>query len=145
MVDCPFCKIVSGEIPSTKVYEDDEHLAFLDIRPQSPGHTLVIPRKHRRWVWDVPNVGAYFEVVRMIARAMQQAFPRKYIPALWAKKCHTHTFGCIPLQAGRKATRAISSRMRKQSATHLGRNDPEFWASSSPTFFVQRLMRLVQP
>jgi histidine triad (HIT) family protein len=74
MVDCPFCKIVSGETPSTKVYEDEEHLAFLDIRPQSPGHTLVIPRKHQRSVWDVPNVGAYFEVVRAIASAMQKTF-----------------------------------------------------------------------
>lgn len=74
MVDCPFCRIARGEIPSTKVYEDDEHIAFLDIRPQSPGHTLVIPRRHVRWVWDVPDAGAYFEVVRTIARAMQKAF-----------------------------------------------------------------------
>lgn len=58
MIDCPFCKIVGGEIPSAKVYEDDEHLAFLDIRPQSPGHTLIIPKKHQRWVWDVPKQGS---------------------------------------------------------------------------------------
>lgn len=75
MIDCPFCKIVSGQTPSTIVYEDDEHLAFLDIRPQSPGHTLVIPRKHERWVWDVQNVGAYFGAVLTVARAMQGAGP----------------------------------------------------------------------
>jgi histidine triad (HIT) family protein len=74
MTSCIFCNIVRGEVPSMTVYEDKEHLAFLDIRPQSPGHTLVVPKKHARWVWDVPNAGAYFEVARTIARAMQKTF-----------------------------------------------------------------------
>ena len=74
MDDCVFCKIVSGEIPSHKVYENADFLAFLDIRPQAPGHTLIIPKRHYRWVWDVPNIGAYFEVVRKIAQALQKAF-----------------------------------------------------------------------
>ncbi|PIS05539.1 MAG: HIT family protein [Candidatus Buchananbacteria bacterium CG10_big_fil_rev_8_21_14_0_10_42_9] len=46
MADCIFCKIVTGDIPSTKVYEDDNFLAFLDIAPITPGHTLVIPKEH---------------------------------------------------------------------------------------------------
>jgi len=46
MKDCLFCKIAAGEIPSTKVYEDDEVLAFRDIAPQAPVHVLVIPKKH---------------------------------------------------------------------------------------------------
>lgn len=46
MDNCIFCKIVAGEIPSTKVYEDETVFVFLDIRPVSPGHTLVIPKKH---------------------------------------------------------------------------------------------------
>lgn len=45
-MDCLFCKIIAGEIPSTKVYEDDEVLAFRDINPQAPAHILVIPKKH---------------------------------------------------------------------------------------------------
>jgi histidine triad (HIT) family protein len=72
--DCVFCKIVRGEIPSTKVYEDDEFVAFLDIHPQSPGHTQVIPKQHYRYVWDVPNAGHYFEVARKVAQAMQHTF-----------------------------------------------------------------------
>jgi histidine triad (HIT) family protein len=44
--DCLFCKIVAGELPSQKVYETDEVLAFHDIRPQAPVHVLVIPKKH---------------------------------------------------------------------------------------------------
>src|SRR3989338_673724 len=79
MEDCIFCKIVSGEIPATKVYEDENFLAFLDIHPQSPGHAQVIPKKHYRFVWDVPNIGEYFELVRKIAKAQQKAFNEELI------------------------------------------------------------------
>ena len=68
-----------GEIPSYKVYEDENFLAFLDINPQSPGHTQVVTKKHYRWVWDTPNVGEYFEVVRKIAKAQQKAFGNDWI------------------------------------------------------------------
>ena len=46
MEDCIFCKIIKGEIPSTKVYEDDNVLAFKDINPQAPVHVIVIPKVH---------------------------------------------------------------------------------------------------
>ena len=46
MEDCIFCKIVAGEIPSTKVWEDDDFFAFKDINPVAPVHVLVIPKKH---------------------------------------------------------------------------------------------------
>ena len=77
--NCIFCEIVKGEIPAYKVYEDGNFLAFLDINPQSPGHTQVITKKHYRWVWDVPNVGEYFEVVQKIALAQQKAFETDFI------------------------------------------------------------------
>lgn len=72
--NCIFCKIVASEIPSYKVYEDENFLAFLDIHPLSPGHTLIIPKEHHRWVWDVPNVGEYFEVAKRVALAQKKAF-----------------------------------------------------------------------
>jgi histidine triad (HIT) family protein len=72
--NCVFCKIINKEIPANIVYEDDDFLAFLDIKPQSPGHTLVIPKSHYRWVWDVPNIGSYYEVVKNIALAQKKAF-----------------------------------------------------------------------
>ncbi len=74
MENCIFCKIVVGEIPCHKIYEDGDFLAFLDIRPLSAGHTLVIPKTHHRWVWDVPNAGAYFEIAKKIALAQKKAF-----------------------------------------------------------------------
>ena len=45
-MDCIFCKIINGSIPSYKIYEDELVMAFLDINPDSPGHTLIIPKKH---------------------------------------------------------------------------------------------------
>lgn len=74
MDSCIFCKIVAKEVPAEVVYEDDNFLAFLDIRPLSPGHTLVIPKRHHRWVWEVPQAGAYFEVAKKVALAQQKAF-----------------------------------------------------------------------
>jgi len=74
MEDCIFCKIVAGDIPSHKVYEDKSFIGLLDITPRSPGHVQIIPKKHYRWVWDVPNAGEYFEVAQKIAKAQQKAF-----------------------------------------------------------------------
>lgn len=82
MVDCIFCKIVKGEIPCHKVYEDKDFFAFLDIRPLNPGHTLVIPKKHIRWVWDSPNIGKYYKLVGKIANAMKEAFKTDYVVSL---------------------------------------------------------------
>ncbi len=77
--NCIFCKIVAREIPAHIVYEDDEYLAFLDIRPTSPGHTLVIPKTHHRWVWDVPNIGQYFTIVQKIALAQKKAYSTEIV------------------------------------------------------------------
>ncbi len=46
MADCIFCKIIEGEIPSMRVYEDEDCVAMMDINPASPGHTLILPKKH---------------------------------------------------------------------------------------------------
>ena len=53
MESCIFCKIIAGEIPSYKLYEDDKTMAFLDIHPVNPGHTLVIPKKHSTNILDI--------------------------------------------------------------------------------------------
>ena len=77
--DCIFCKIVNGEIPSHKVYEDKNFIAFLDIHPQSTGHCQVIPRQHCQWVWDVTNLAEYIEVARKVANAQRKAFGTEMI------------------------------------------------------------------
>lgn len=54
-MDCVFCKIVAGELPAHKVYEDDKILAFLSIEPVNHGHTLVIPKEHHKNLIDTPD------------------------------------------------------------------------------------------
>ena len=74
MSDCLFCKIIAGDIPSTKVYEDETILAFRDIAPQAPCHVLVVPKAH---IEDTNGITAensaviahIFEVIPQIARA----------------------------------------------------------------------------
>jgi len=70
--NCVFCKIVAKEIPAEIVYENDNFMAFMDINPCAPGHVQVIPKAHYRWVWDVPNIGEYFETVRKIVLAQKK-------------------------------------------------------------------------
>lgn len=86
MKDCVFCKIANKEIPANIVYEDADFMAFLDIHPHTVGHVQVIPKKHFRWVWDVPsdrksrpNIASYFEVVARIAAAQRKAFDTDWI------------------------------------------------------------------
>ncbi len=55
MDNCLFCKIIKGEIPSFKVAEDNDFLAFLSIAPINPGHTLVIPKKHSEYIFDTDD------------------------------------------------------------------------------------------
>lgn len=75
MDDCIFCKIISGEIPSAQVYEDDQVLAFLDITQTTPGHTLLIPKKHVRNVLEMDQTLASetFSKLPLVARAVQKA------------------------------------------------------------------------
>jgi histidine triad (HIT) family protein len=80
MDGCAFCRIIAGQAPAEKVYEDEQFLAFLDIRPRSPGHTLVVPKKHVRWVWDVEPQAEFWLLARRIARAQKRAF---YAEAVW--------------------------------------------------------------
>jgi len=93
-MDCVFCKIAKGEIPCHKVYEDKDFLAFLDINPLNPGHTLVIPKKHYRWVWDIEDIGEYFETIKKIAKALQKSMNTEWIvcdvAGVGVSHAHTH-------------------------------------------------------
>ena len=72
---CLFCRIVSGELPATIVYEDDDALAFLDHRPLFPGHALLVPRQHVETLGELDTklVGPYFEAAQLLARAVESA------------------------------------------------------------------------
>jgi histidine triad (HIT) family protein len=72
MNDCIFCKIIAGEIPGRKIYEDDEMLAFYDIMPQAPVHFLLVPKRHIPTIMDtveddIPLIGRIFFKARELA------------------------------------------------------------------------------
>lgn len=75
MLDCLFCKIVAGEIPAKKVYEDKAVLAFLDIEPRAPGHTMVIPKIHGANLLELPDssVKPLFSAVKKVTKSVVEA------------------------------------------------------------------------
>ena len=80
--NCIFCKIIAGQIPSFKVYEDDVVFSFLDVGPLVTGHTLVIPKAHHATVMEIPPdiLAAVNERIPKISRAV--------LAATGAKACH---------------------------------------------------------
>ena len=74
MKDCIFCKIIAEEIPSSKVYEDPKILAFLDIKPVNPGHTLIIPKEHFESIHDTPDelVAKMSVIAKKVAGSIQK-------------------------------------------------------------------------
>lgn len=67
MSNCTFCDVTAGRLPSYRVLEDEHTMAFLDIRPATPGHTLVVPRIHARDVWEISEV-SLSQVAGMVHR-----------------------------------------------------------------------------
>ena len=74
-MDCLFCSIIKGDIPSSKVYEDEVCYAFNDIDPQAPVHVLIVPKQHIKWAFDINEensavVAHIFEVIPKIAKQL---------------------------------------------------------------------------
>jgi histidine triad (HIT) family protein len=81
MEDSIFTKIIRGEIPSHKIYEDEYTYAFLDIHPLLPGHVLVIPKKQVEFIWDLdePTYTALMDSVKKIGKHMREVVSQPYI------------------------------------------------------------------
>ena len=108
-MDCLFCKIIAGEIPSTKVYEDELVYAFEDINPQAPVHVLVIPKTHIASAADITGensalVAHIFEVIPGIAKKLELKNGFRVVTncgddgAQTVKHLHFHIMGGRPLQ-----------------------------------------------
>lgn len=71
---CVFCKIVAGEIPAYKIYEDEQTLAFLDINPVNPGHVLVVPKKHAANLEEIEaeELSALMSTVKMMGARLKE-------------------------------------------------------------------------
>ena len=81
MEDTIFTKIINGEIPCHKIYEDEHSLAFLDIHPDNEGHTLVIPKKAVEFVWDLDDdtYQALMQTVKKVALRLREVLPYTYV------------------------------------------------------------------
>ena len=77
MADCVICQIIEGSVPSKKVYEDDEVIAFLDFNGASPGHTFVVPKAHHPIFEQAPDdlVGKLFSIANKISTALFETLP----------------------------------------------------------------------
>lgn len=98
-----FTRIIQGEIPCYKIYEDDSFFAFLDISPLAKGHTLVVPKKEIDYIFDLDEntYTSFFQIAKKIAHAIEAAVPCKRIGVavvgLEVPHAHIHL---IPLQSG---------------------------------------------
>ena len=81
MNECVFCKIVKKEIPANKIYEDDEVLAFLDIKPVNFGHTLIIPKKHYEKMENTPDytLSVVFANAKKLMKAAKEAMSADFV------------------------------------------------------------------
>jgi histidine triad (HIT) family protein len=81
MNGCIFCKIVKGEKPCYKVFEDEKFLAFLDINPIAPGHLVIIPKRHESYVFSLDNVlyGELFLTAKKLAGPLQKITQSKRV------------------------------------------------------------------
>lgn len=90
---CIFCKIISGEIPADKIYEDKDVIAVLDVGPYSLGHTLVIPKKHSRWAWDM-SLEDYTKLQQKVyglAKVLKKTFDIEWVEEVVAGMGVEHT------------------------------------------------------
>ena len=99
-----FNRIIAGEIPSYKIAEDEDFLAFLDANPNKPGHTLVVPKKEVNNLWDNPAemLSRVLVFAQPIAKAIEQAFPcnRCGLSVVGIEVPHTHLH-LIPISTSR--------------------------------------------
>lgn len=81
MADSLFTKIIRGEIPSYKIYEDDKTFAFLDIHPKQPGHTLIVPKTQVKFVWDLSDedYSAVMQTAKIVANRIQEVLQPPYV------------------------------------------------------------------
>lgn len=103
MSDCIFCKIITGEVPSHKVYEDERVLAFLDVNPINPGHTLIIPKSHHSQLWDLGDdeyqqlMSAAKKIALKIRQELKPLRVGQAVEGLAVDHAHVHL---IPIEAG---------------------------------------------
>ncbi len=108
MEDSIFTKIIKGAIPCHKIYEDDKTLAFLDIHPKIPGHTLVVPKKQIEFVWDLDDEDyqAVMATTKKVALRLRKVIGKPYVGELVVGEevphAHVHVYPFATLEESRQ-------------------------------------------
>jgi len=119
MENCLFCKIIKGELPSYKIWENERFLAFLDINPICPGHTILIPKKHVDYIFGLeePLYLEMFKIVKQLSKALKKAIRSKKIGLVVegfnVSHAHIHL---VPINKGNELN---SSRAKKGDSEKL--------------------------
>ncbi len=122
---CIFCKIVDGEIPCYKIYEDNKYLAFLDKYPLADGHMLIIPKKHFEYVWDIDKIGEYFEIIQKLAKQIQIKNKQKIVYSLvhgeGVSHAHVHLFPKVDERFNEAMHSVVGQELKDSKAKKLQR------------------------
>lgn len=122
MEDSIFTRIINGDIPSHKVYEDESTYAFLDIHPASEGHTLVVPKKQVEFVWDLDNdtYQALMTLVKKVAGKLRETYPDRYVAemVIGVDVPHAHVH-LIPFAQASELQDSFTRPMSEPDHTHL--------------------------
>ena len=122
--NCIFCKIVKGEIPAVKIFEDEKHFAFLDMNPINSGHTLLIPKKHIEYLFDLSD-DEYSELMlkaKHLAKLLKNKLESKRIgiavEGFFIPHAHIHI---VPLNKGNELNPERAKSMNKDELNKLAK------------------------
>ncbi len=141
--DCIFCKIIAGDIPSFKLYEDDDTLAFMDINPANEGHALVIPKQHFPDVHAVSTEALTATVLtaKKVAAAVERTLQPGGINLLQVTGPRRHNRYCIFTCTSCRATRATNSNSTGDWCPATWRPSASWRNAFAPTFKPGRVTR----
>ena len=124
MENCIFCKIVNGQIPCVKIKENKEYLAFLDINPINPGHTVLIPKKHTDYIFDLDD-REYQElmleakdIARLLKRRLRPKRVGLAVEGFFVPHVHVHL---VPLQKGNELNPERAKHMHEEELNKIAR------------------------
>ncbi len=122
MEDCLFCKFAKGEIKPEIIYEDKKYLAFLDINPMHPGHTLLIPKKHIDYIFDLDDnaLVEYFILTKKISKGLKEAMKTEKVglavEGFLVRHAHIHL---IPINKGMSIDPCLQKPMDKEALKEI--------------------------
>lgn len=127
--DCSFCKIIKQEIPCEKIFENEKFLAFLDINPMHVGHTLLIPKKHTDYIFDMSDkeLNEFFLTAKKISFLLKKAIGKEkvglVVEGFLVRHAHIHL---IPINPGESLDPCLQKPVKKEDLIKIGKKIREY-------------------